>query len=90
MPILTRLNILIVLLEHIDLEWQHETNSWEGLPCPLPFYSAVLHFKHIPIVTIIKHILLKFATINHASILLFAFVFGPIIPTVLPAKSTHP
>ena len=29
-------------------ELQHETNIWEelSLPCPLPFYIAVFHFKH--------------------------------------------
>ena len=56
---LTRPNVVIVLLEFIDLlqfEGQHETNIWEGLPCPLPFYIAVFHFKHIAIMTIIKHI----------------------------------
>ena len=33
MPSLTRLNVLIILLEYIDLfqsEWQHEANIWEG------------------------------------------------------------
>ena len=51
---LKRSNVLIVLLEYIDLfqsEGQHETNIWEGLPCPLPFYIAVFHYKHIAIVT---------------------------------------
>ena len=45
---LTRPNVLIVLLEHIDLfqsEWQLETDIWEWLPCPLPFYITVFHFK---------------------------------------------
>ena len=28
-----------------QLERQHETNIWEGLPCPLQFYIAVFHFK---------------------------------------------
>ena len=44
-----KLNVLIILLEYTNLfqsEWQHETNIWEGLPCPLPFYIAVFHFKH--------------------------------------------
>ena len=44
-----KLNVLIILLEYINLfqsEWQHETNIWEGLPCALPFYIAVFHFKH--------------------------------------------
>ena len=45
---LTRLDMLTVLLEYIKLfqsEWQHETNIWEGLPCPLPFYIAVVHLN---------------------------------------------
>ena len=32
--------------EYIDLfqsEWQQETNIWERLPCPLPFYIAAFH-----------------------------------------------
>ena len=35
------------LFEYTDLfqyEWQHKINIWEGLPCPLPFCSAIL--KH--------------------------------------------
>ena len=28
-----------------QLERQHETNIWEGLPFPLQFYIAVFHFK---------------------------------------------
>ena len=47
MPIL-RLYVLSVLLEYIDLfksEWQHKTNIWEGLLCPLPFYIAVVHIS---------------------------------------------
>ena len=47
MEILTRPNLLIVLLEYIDCfqsEWQHEPNILQGLPCPLPFYIAVFHF----------------------------------------------
>ena len=50
MKILTRPNVLIVLLDYIDyynLSGQHETNIWEGLPFPLLFYIAVFHFKHI-------------------------------------------
>ena len=50
---LTRTKVLIVLLEYIDLfqsEWQHETNIWEGLPCPLLFYIAVFDLS-IAIVT---------------------------------------
>ena len=38
MSILTRLNVLIVLLEYIYLfqsEWQHKTNILEGLPFTL-------------------------------------------------------
>ena len=45
---LTRLDVLTVLLGYIDLfqsEWQYETNIWEGLPCPLPFYIAVVHLN---------------------------------------------
>ena len=41
--------MLIVLLEYINLfqsERQHETNIWEGLSCPLPFYIAVFQFQH--------------------------------------------
>ena len=48
MPIFTRQDVLTVLLEYIDLfqsEWQHETNVYEGLPCPLPFYIAVVHLR---------------------------------------------
>ena len=48
MPILTRLNVVIALLEYIDpfqSEWQQETNIWERLPCPLPFYIVVLYFE---------------------------------------------
>ena len=26
-------------------EWQHETNIWEGLSCPLPFFIAVVHLS---------------------------------------------
>ena len=61
--------MLIVLLEYSDLfqsEWQHKTRIWEGLPCPLPFYIAAFHFKHIATVTIIKHILFKFSLIMSA------------------------
>ena len=49
MPILTRPNMLNILLEYIDLfqsKCKHETNIWEGLPCPLPFYIAAFHFKY--------------------------------------------
>ena len=51
MPIL-RLYVLSVLLEYIDLfksEWQHKTNIWEGLPCPLPFYIAVVHLSIVTV-----------------------------------------
>ena len=50
------------LFYYIDLfqsEWQHETNIWEGLPCPLPFCIVAFHFKH----SYCKHILLMFAPI---------------------------
>ena len=41
--------MLIVLLEYIDLfqcTWQHETDTWGGLPNPLSFCIAAFHFKH--------------------------------------------
>ena len=50
MPIFTKnKNVPIVLLEYINLfqsKWQHETNIWEELICPLPYYIAMFHFKH--------------------------------------------
>ena len=45
MQILMRPIVPIVLLEYIDLfqfEWLHETNIWDGLPCPLLFYTVLL------------------------------------------------
>ena len=57
--------MLIGLLEYIDLshsEWQHKTNIWEGLPCPLHHSSLLYFILSISIVTN-QHILLKFALI---------------------------
>ena len=44
MPIVTKPNVLNVLLEYINFqsEWQHETNIWKGLL----FDIAVSHVKH--------------------------------------------
>ena len=42
-----RSKVLVVLLEYINLiqsEWQHETDIWEELPCPLPVCSNLLLF----------------------------------------------
>ena len=83
---------MIFLLEYIDLfqsEWQHEANIWEELPCPLSFYIAIVHLS-IATVANYEHFE-HFARIcsYYASILLFCFCF-PIIPEILPAKSTHP
>ena len=43
--LLTRPNVLIVLLEYIDLfqsKYQHETIIWEG--CPVLYHSILLYF----------------------------------------------
>ena len=66
------------------LEWQHKTSIWEGLPCPLPFYITIFHFKHS---FVAKYILLKYAPIMPA----FCFLLMPsyIITTILPAKLAH-
>ena len=47
MTILTR--PIVLILKYIDVfqsEWQHEKNIWEGLPYPLPFYTAAFYFMH--------------------------------------------
>ena len=64
--------MLIVLVEHINLfqsKWQHETIIWEGLPCLLPFYIAVVHFT-LATVYVTRYILLEFAPIMPAFSLL--------------------
>ena len=78
---LARTNVLVVLLEYIDLfwsKWQQETNIWEGLPFPIPFYIAVFHFKYIAIAVLI---------IFCSDLLCFCL---PIIPIILLAKLMHP
>ena len=85
---LTRSNVLIVLLEYIDLsqsKWQYETNIWEGLPCPLPFYIAVFHSKQ----NYYNYLSIFCSNCSYYARIFLCFCLR-IIPIILLAKSMHP
>ena len=75
MPIFTRPNVLIVLLEYINLfqsEWQHEATIWEGYPA-LCHYILLYFIIGIAIVTNLAYFAQTY--FYYGSILLFAFAF---------------
>ena len=85
---LTKPNVLIVLLEYIDLfNPSDDMKQSDGRGCPA-LYHSILQYFILSMAILAQHILLKFAPIMPA-FCSFAFAFLRIFLKIMPVKSVH-